>query len=148
MYGAPPGNGALVEQNAELDIEAAAQIRSHWPGLFLWGGPDVAVVNVTKEAIWQRYAVRPEHARVSPPDPRELIAAGANLPDEIRIPDPKLPREKQQQQFLRDMEIDPNDFYPQDANRQLMQKWPEEGVIIKAQELIDSRGGVRSKADQ
>ena len=66
------------EQNAELDIEAAAQIRAHWPGLFLWGGPDVAVVNVTKEAIWQRYAVRPEHASVSPPDPRELARRGSS----------------------------------------------------------------------
>ena len=33
-----------------------------------------------------------------------LLAAGAQLPDEIEIPTPKLPREKQQQQFLRDME--------------------------------------------
>ena len=46
------------------------------------------------------------------------------------------------------MELDPNDFYPADANRKLMQKWPEEGVEIATQDLIDSRGGVKSKADE
>jgi len=136
------------EENKELDVEASAQIRAHWPGLFLWGGPDVAVLNVTKDSIWQRYAVRPEHASVSPPDPRELLAAGAQLPDEIEIPRPKLPREEQQQQFLRDMEIDPHKFYPEDADRKLMRTWPQEGVKVSAQELIDARGGVRSKADR
>jgi ribonuclease Z len=136
------------EQSAELDIEAAAQIRAHWPGLFLWGGPDVAVVNVTKDSIWQRYAVRPEHASVSPPDPRELMAAGVQLPEELEIPRPKLPRERQQQQFLRDMEVDPHLFYPEDADRELMQTWPQEGVKIKTQDLIDARGGVKSQADQ
>jgi ribonuclease Z len=136
------------EQNAELDVEGAAQIRAHWPGLFLWGGPDVAVVNVTKDSIWQRYAVRPEHASSSPPDPRELMAAGFPVPDEIEIPRPRLPREQQQQQFLRDMEIDPHKYYPHDADRELMQTWPEEPIKLKVSELIAARGGVRSKADR
>ena len=45
------------------------------------------------------------------------------------------------------MEIDPYVFYPADANRKLMRTWPKEGVKVKVQDLIDSRGGVRSKAE-
>ena len=70
------------------------------------------------------------------------------MPEEIEIPRPKLPREKQQQQFLRDMEIDPHTFYPEDADRELMRTWPKEGVKVKVQDLIEARGGVRSKADE
>ena len=135
------------EKNAELDVEAAAQIRAHWPGLFLWGGPDVAVVNVTKDAIWQRYAVLAEHASTSPPDPREIAAASNTpIPEQIIIPKPRLPREQQQEKFLRDMEVDPHTYYPDDADRELTQVWPEEGVSIDVQEMIKSRGGVESKS--
>ena len=66
------------------------------------------MVNVTKDAIWQRFAVRPQHASVSPPDPEVVAeAAGIDLPEKVTIPAPKLPREQQQEQFLRDMELDP-----------------------------------------
>jgi ribonuclease Z len=133
------------EANEELAAESIAQIRAHWKGLFLWGGPDVPVVNVTKNAIWQRYALRPTHASISPPDPREVAAAtGKELPAEIPIPKPRLPREKQQEQFLRDMEIDPNLYLPPDANRKQIQTWPD--FRLKVQDLINARGGVVSKA--
>jgi ribonuclease BN (tRNA processing enzyme) len=107
---------------------------------------DVAVVNTDKNAIWQRYAIRPEHASVSPPDPREVMAAtGKQLPPEIPLPQPRLPREKQQEQFLRDMEIDKSLYYPPDANREIVQKWPT-GFALNVQDLINARGGVTSKA--
>ena len=32
--------------------ETTADIRDHWDGLFLYGAPDVVVVDVTKDAIW------------------------------------------------------------------------------------------------
>lgn len=134
------------EANEELIGESIAQIRANWQGLFLWGGPDVAVVNIDKDTVWQRYAIRPEHASISPPDPREVAAAtGMDLPDEIPLPNPRLPREQQQEQFLRDMEIDKNLYYPPDANREFIQKWPE-NFTIKIADLIKARGGVESKA--
>ena len=89
--------------------------------------------------------MRPTHASISPPDPREVAAAtGKELPAEIPIPKPRLPREKQQEQFLRDMEIDPNLYLPPDANRKQIQTWPD--MSIKVQDLINARGGVVSKA--
>jgi ribonuclease Z len=134
------------ELNDALKVEAAAQIRAHWPGLFLWGAPDVAVVNVTKDAIWQRFAVRPESASMSPPDPRDVAAAtGQPVPKKVTLPNPRLPREKQQQQFLRDMEIDPHLYYPDDADRELTQHWPKDGFTIDVQEMIDSIGGVKKR---
>ena len=104
------------------------------------------MVNVTKDAIWQRFAVRPESASMSPPDPRDVAAAtGQPVPKEVTLPNPRLPREKQQQQFLRDMEIDPHLYYPDDADRELTQHWPEDGFTIDVQEMIDSIGGVKKR---
>ena len=37
----------------------SADVRAHWDGLFLYGAPDVVVVNVTKDAIWHREAALP-----------------------------------------------------------------------------------------
>ena len=39
--------------------EQSADVRAHWDGLFLYGAPDVVVVNVTKDAIWHREAALP-----------------------------------------------------------------------------------------
>ncbi len=39
--------------------ETSADVRAHWDGLFLYGAPDVVVVNVTKDAIWHREAALP-----------------------------------------------------------------------------------------
>jgi hypothetical protein len=46
--------------------ETVAGVRTHWDGLFLFGAPDVAVVNVTKE-IWYRMAALSHAAGVAPP---------------------------------------------------------------------------------
>ena len=45
-----------------LDAESVAEVRAHWDGLFQFGGPDVQVINVTKDAIWSRQAALPENA--------------------------------------------------------------------------------------
>ena len=37
-----------------LDAESVAEVRAHWDGLFQFGGPDVQVINVTKDAIWSQ----------------------------------------------------------------------------------------------
>jgi ribonuclease Z len=122
------------------DAEAIAEIRSHWKGLFMWGGPDVQILNVTKDAIWGREAAMPEGAAISSMDPRAMVPPGMALPDKIQLPDPKIPREEQQEQFLRDMEIDPHLYYPPDVDREPVQTWPEGGVAVDPRDLLRAKG--------
>jgi ribonuclease Z len=122
------------------DAEAIAEIRSHWKGLFMWGGPDVQILNVTKDAVWAREAALPEGVAVASMDPRVMMPPGAPMPDKIEIPRPTMPREEQQEQFLRDMEIDPDLYYPDDVARPPTQTWPEEGFFIDPRKLLEAKG--------
>ena len=63
---------------------------------------------------------------------------GAKLPDKIEFPTPRMPREVQQEQFVRDLEIDPKKYYPPDAYRKPVQKWP--GVTLNPREMLKARG--------
>jgi ribonuclease Z len=123
-----------------LEAESLAQIRSNWQGLFTWAGPDVQVINVTKDAVWCREAALPETAAVSPLDPRWMLPRGVPLPEEIPLPTPKQPRTTQQEQFLRDNEIDPKLYYPDDAYRDPFQVWPEDGITLNPREMLKARG--------
>jgi ribonuclease Z len=99
--------------------ETSADVRAHWDGLFLYGAPDVVVVNVTKDAIWHREAALPGFAGQSFPNPTVLfgdplpLATGKGI-----VPQPRLPREEQQEQLTRDLEIDPRKYYPPDVYRE------------------------------
>lgn len=95
-----------VEYEDDLLNEVSAGIRAHWDGLFLYGAPDVMVVNVTKDAIWGRMAAMPGLTGANVPHPKELLGLGDGpLPDEVLIPQPRIPREDQQEQYTRDNEI-------------------------------------------
>jgi len=122
------------------EAEAIAEIRSYWKGLFMWGGPDVQILNVTKDAIWAREAALPEGVAVASMDPRVMLPPGVPLPDKMEIPRPTMPREEQQEQFLRDMEIDPDLYYPDDAARPPTQTWPEEGFFLEPKKMLKARG--------
>jgi ribonuclease Z len=122
------------------EAEALAEIRSHWDGLFMFTGPDVQVLNVTKDAIWNREAALPDGAAIASLDPRWLVPPGAALPDEIALPQPKLLREDQQDASLRDMEIDPHLYYPPDVEREQSSTWPEEGIRVNPKEMLKARG--------
>ena len=122
-----------------LNTEATAEVRTNWQGMFMWGGPDVQVLNVTKDAMWVREAVRPEGAAISALDPRMMFPPG-QLPDELELPRPQIPREEQQEQFLRDMEIDPALYYPPDVARPPIQTWPEDGYVLEPKKMLAARG--------
>ena len=107
----------------QLAAESVAQVRSHWDGLFMFG-LDLKVINVTKDAIWARDAVISDGAAPASMDPRWFVKPGEKLPEKIEFPTPRMPREVQQEQFLRDLEIDPKLYYPPDAYRKPLQKWP------------------------
>ncbi|MGA2255525.1 MAG: guanitoxin biosynthesis MBL fold metallo-hydrolase GntH, partial [Thermoguttaceae bacterium] len=107
----------LAYDNDTLN-EQSADVRAHWKGLFLYGAPDVAVVNVTKDAIWHRMAALPGFSGMPLPKPTLLfgdplpVATGMGV-----VPQPRLPREEQQQKATRDNEIDPHKYYPPDVYR-------------------------------
>ena len=122
------------------DGESIAEIRAHWKGLFMWGGPDCQILNITKDAIWVREAALPEGTAVASLDPRWLMPPGAPLPDKMELPRPKIPREEQQEQFLRDMEIDPHLYYPPDVDRPQIQTWPEDGFFLEPKKMLKARG--------
>jgi hypothetical protein len=113
--------------------EQSADIRAHWKGLFVYGAPDVVVVNVTKDAIWHREAALPGFSGASMPSPTLLfgnplpVATGKGV-----VPQPRLPREDQQEKLTRDLEIDPHKYYPPDVYREPITKLanPEEVDLI------------------
>jgi len=122
----------------QLAAESIAQVRSHWDGLFMFG-MDLRVINVTKDAIWARDAVINQGgATPASMDPRWFVKPGEKLPEKIEFPTPRLPREMQQAQFLRDLEIDPKLYYPTGAYREPVQKWP--GVTLNPREMLKARG--------
>ena len=123
----------------ELMDESVAEVRAHWPGLFVFGAPDVMVVNITKDSIWARKAALPDGNQSGSLDPRAMFPPG-QLPDTLRLPDPVRPREKQQEQFLRDMEIDPSTYYPPDVDRELATEWPKDGVELDVKQLLRAKG--------
>ncbi|MGO8983152.1 MAG: guanitoxin biosynthesis MBL fold metallo-hydrolase GntH [Terriglobales bacterium] len=112
----------LAYDNDTLN-EQSADVRAHWKGLFLYGAPDVAVVNVTKDAIWHRMAALPGFGGMSLPKPTLMF--GDPLPVKTGIgvvPQPRLPREQQQEQQTRDNEIDPHKYYPPTLYREPLTK--------------------------
>ena len=119
----------LAYDNDTLN-EQSADLRVHWKGLFLYGAPDVAVVNVTKDAIWHRMAALPGFAGMSLPKPTLLfrdplpIATGMGV-----VPQPRLPREEQQEQQTRYNEIDPHKYYPPELYREPLTKLPNPAEV-------------------
>jgi ribonuclease Z len=129
-----------VAGGGPIEAEAMSEIRTHWKGLFMFTGPDVQVLNVTKDAIWHREAALPEGAAIASIDPRWLVPPGAELPDEMQMPTPRIPRADQQDASLREMEIDPHLYYPPDVERDQVSTWPEDGVTIHPKEMLKARG--------
>ena len=101
-------------------------------------GLDLNVINVTKDAIWVRQAVDVDGAAPASMDPRWFVKPGEKLPETIDFPTPRNPRENQQEQFVRDLEIDPKLYYPPHAYRKPTQTWP--GVTINPREMLKARG--------
>jgi ribonuclease Z len=130
-----PRVGMVTHMEFDNDTlnEASADVRAHWKGLFLYGAPDVAVLNVTKDAVWHRMAALPGFSGASFPSPTLLfgdplpIATGKGI-----VPQPRIPREQQQEQLTRDLEIDPRKYYPPDVYREPITKLanPEEVDLL------------------
>lgn len=120
-----------LEYEDDLLNEVIAGVRVHWDGFFMFGAPDVMVVNVTKDAIWGRMAVLPELSGVNVPNPKVLLGIDGPLPEEVPLPSPRNSREQQQEQYTRDTEIDPHKYYPPDVYREPMMKLPKDLKFTK-----------------
>jgi ribonuclease Z len=116
-----------LEYEQDLVNEITAGVREHWDGLFAFGAPDVVVVNVTKDAIWIRDAALPGMAGSPRPNPMDMFPGGVDtMPDEIVLPPVEIPREAQQAEYLREIEIDPSKYTPDDVSRELVTSLPDE----------------------
>lgn len=125
-----------LEYEEELMNEISAGVRTHWDGLFIIGAPDVMVVNVTKDAIWSRKAALPGMIGMIPPNPQDMF--GSVLPKKVTIPQPKIPREEQQIQYMRDIEIDPHKYYPENVYRDPVTKLPDP-LIFDVEKMVKAR---------
>jgi ribonuclease BN (tRNA processing enzyme) len=115
----------------DIDAELIAGVRSHYDGLFQYG-IDVAVVNVTKDAVWYRKAVLPGKSGSVPPF-REMAERakrfGEKLPETFTFPNPRMTREEQQDKRWRDLEVDPHVYYPKEVYREPGTQWPKDYSI-------------------
>ena len=99
----------------ELIGEMMSGVRRHYKGLFAFGIDNV-VVNVTKDRIWIREAALPETANIARPDIQWMIEHnfGGDVPSELTVTNPV---SANQEQSVRDLEIDPAAFTPPDQMR-------------------------------
>ncbi len=117
-----------------LENELSAGIRTQWDGLFVVGAPDVKVINVTKDAIWAREASLQGLANMKKASAREALSLAWDTSrgvGQFLLPKVKIPREEQQEAFVRKLEIDPVKYYPPEVNRPLVLEMPSVVDILK-----------------
>ena len=126
-----PRLGMVTHMSYDSDMipEVLAGVRVHYKGLFQFGAPDGVVVNVTKDAVWTRNAaLSPESnpARFSPTDAVELFDLDLTAEHvAIDFPDPLHDVTDVQEEFVRDKEIDPELYYPEDVDREVNRIFPK-----------------------
>jgi len=105
-----------VSFDRELIGEMMAGVRMHYKGLFAFG-IDHTVVNVTKDRIWIREAALPDSTNIVRPDLQWLVhnQFDDHIPSEITF---RNTIAENQEQSIRDLEIDPTLFTPKDQVRQ------------------------------
>ena len=141
---------AMVTHTAydeDLLPEILAGIRVHWDGLFQFGAPDGVVVNVTKDAVWTRNAALSEAAspaRPSSSEAKELFDLGPTHLS-VDFPDPRHMVPDVQEEFVREKEIDPDLYYPEDVKRDLVRVFPK-GFKIEIPKMIAQKVGEKIKS--
>jgi ribonuclease Z len=115
-----------------VNEESVAEVREHWDGPFHFGAPDGIVVNVTKEQIWVREGVLPDY-----PNSRAPQFDFTN--GQLVVPHPTTSREKIQEPFVREQQIDPKKYYPKGYHPELLEDWPVDGdLVVPLESLPDS----------
>ncbi|MEA3502550.1 MAG: guanitoxin biosynthesis MBL fold metallo-hydrolase GntH [Actinomycetota bacterium] len=121
-----------MEFDAYQNEEVVAEIREHWSGPFHFGAPDGVVVNVTKDKIWVREGIIPEYPNLRSPqfdfDDGQLV-----------VPLPRNKREDIQEPFVREQEIEPDEYYPEGYKPMLLEDWPvESDLVVDIETLPDT----------
>jgi ribonuclease Z len=122
-----------------LNEETVAEVREHWKGPFHFGAPDGIVVNMTKDAVWVREGILPDF-----PNSRAPQFDFTN--GQLIVPHPPTSREKIQEPFVREQQIDPKKYYPKNYHPHLLEDWPVKGDLVVPMEslpenLKESMGG-------
>jgi ribonuclease Z len=106
-----------------------AGVRMFYKGFFTFG-IDGTVINSTKDRVWIREAALSNYAGIRSPDPQWMIQNmyGGKIPTEL--PKQKYTVAGNQEQAVRDLEIDPALFTPKDQMRQWVREWPQ-NVSVK-----------------
>ena len=141
------GDGHPHRLRRGLLPEILAGIRIHWDGLFQFGAPDGVVVNVTKDAIWTRNAALSEAAspaRPSKSEAKDLFDLGPTHLS-VDFPDPLHNVTDVQEEFVREKEIDPNLYYPEDVKRDLVRVFPK-GFKIEIPKMVAHKVGEKIKS--
>jgi ribonuclease Z len=125
-----------ISFDRELIGEMMAGVRMHYKGMFAFG-IDHTVVNVTKDRLWIREAALPETTNTARPSMQWLLMNnfGGKIPTEMTIKNPVLAN---QEQSVRDLEIDPALFTPKDQMREWARAylWPAESQLNPAELLM------------
>jgi len=112
-----------VATHWEYDIqqlpELIAEVRQHWKGPFALGAPDRVVFNVREDTIWYRDGVTSPIAQ----QPRPQFTPMVKMP----LPDHAV--KDIQSQWIRDMEIPPEAYFPKGYHPELLLEWPMKEVI-------------------
>jgi len=121
-----------MQFDAYQNEETVAEIRHHWKGPFHFGAPDGVVVNVTKDKIWVREGIIPDYPNNRSPqfdfDDGQLV-----------VPLPRNKREDIQEPFVREQEIDPDEYYPEGYKPILLEDWPvDSDLVVDLETLPDS----------
>ena len=103
--------------------EAVAQVRYHWKGPYHFGAPDGIVVNVTKDQIWVREGIFPDYPNAK--SPQFDFTNG-----QLVVPHPPTSRQEIQEPYIRDNEIDPALYYPENYMPELLSEWPVGGDLV------------------
>ena len=124
-----------MQHDPYQDAEVIAEIREHWDGPYHPGAPDMVVVNVTKDRIWIRDGVVADYPNQAPPRADASVARYGGLV----VPPPRNTREMIQESFVREMEINPSEYYPADYFPILLEDWPAPRPLFIPDTLLPPR---------
>jgi len=109
--------------------EAVAEVREHWKGPFHFGAPDGVVVNMTKDLVWVREGILPDF-----PNNRSPQFDFSN--GQLVVPLPPTSREKIQEPFVREQQIDPKKYYPEGYHPVLLEEWPVKSDLVVPLDIL------------
>ena len=112
-----------------LNEETVAEVRHHWDGPYHFGSPDGIVVNVTTDQIWVREGILPDF-------PNQRAPQFDFTNGQLVVPLPPTDRSKIQEPFVREMQIDPDEYYPEGYYPELLEEWPVDSDLVAPVEAL------------